>query len=73
MPIYQPLNCSTQTKEKFQMTKCFNCSTKGVINLTFCTHCNKQYVEQTGRKTKERIKEHLYNMYQKKEVTAIHY
>jgi hypothetical protein len=28
-------------------------------------------VGQTGRKLKERIKEHLYNMLQKKEVTGI--
>ncbi len=65
--------CSSQTKEKFQMTDSFNCNTKGVIYLTSCTHCDKQYVGQTGRKLKERMREHLYNMYQKKEVTGIHY
>jgi hypothetical protein len=64
---------SSQTKEKFQMTDAFNCSSKGVIYLTTCTHCNKQYVGQTGRKLKEKMREHLYNMYQKKEVTGIHY
>jgi hypothetical protein len=64
---------SNQTKEKFQMTESFNCSTKGIIYLTTCTHCNKQYVGQSGRKLKERIKEHLYNILQKKEVTGVHY
>ena len=55
------------------MTDAFNCSSTGVIYLTTCTHCNKQYVGQTGRKLKERMREHLYNMYQKKEVTGLHY
>jgi hypothetical protein len=64
---------STQTKEKFAMNDLFNCNTKGVIYLTTCTKCNKQYVGQTGRKLKERMKEHLYNMYKKTEVTGIHY
>jgi hypothetical protein len=55
------------------MTKAFNCSTKRVIYLTTRTQCNKQYVGQSDRKLKERIKEHLYNMLQKKEVTGVHY
>jgi hypothetical protein len=55
------------------MTDALNCSSKGVIYLTTCTHCNKQYVGQTGRKLKERMREHLYNMYQNKEVTGLHY
>jgi group I intron endonuclease len=64
---------SAQTKEKFVINDLFNCNTKGVIYLTTCTKCNKQYVGQTGRKLKERMKEHLYNMYKKTEVTGIHY
>jgi hypothetical protein len=48
--------CSTQTKEKLQMTDSFNCSTRGVVYLKSCTHCNKQYVGQTGRKLKERMR-----------------
>jgi hypothetical protein len=79
-PCNEPCNfnaskefCSSQTKEKFQMSDSFNCSTKGVIYLRSCTHCNKQYVGHTGRKLNERMKERLYNMYQKKEVTGIHY
>ena len=55
------------------MTDAFNCSSTCVIYLTTCTHCNKQYVGQTGRKLKERMREHLYNMYQKKEVTGLYY
>jgi hypothetical protein len=50
-------------KEKFEMTVIFNCSTKGVIYLTLSAQCNKQYVRQMRRTLKERIKEHLYNMY----------
>jgi hypothetical protein len=64
---------SNHTKETFEMTEAYNCSTKGIIYLTSCTHCGKQYVGQTGRKLKERMKEHLYNMYLKKEVTGLHY
>ena len=41
--------CSSQTKEKFEMKGTFNCNTKGVIYLTSCTLCNKQYIGQTGR------------------------
>ena len=64
---------STKTKETFKMNDLYTCNTKGIIYLTTCTHCNKQYVGQTGRKFKERMKEHLYNMYKKTEVTGTHY
>ena len=64
---------SSQTKEKHNINDAFNCNTKGLIYLTTCTKCNKQYVGQTGRKLKERMREHLYNMYKKTEVTGIHY
>ena len=64
---------SNHTKEIFEMTEAYNCSTKGIIYLTSCTHCGKQYVGQTGRKLKDRMKEHLNNMYHKKEVTGLHY
>jgi hypothetical protein len=64
---------SNHTKETFEMTDAYNCSTKGIMYLTSCTHCGKQYVGQTGRKLKDRIKEHLNNMYHKKEVTGLHY
>jgi hypothetical protein len=61
---------STQTKEKFVINDLFNCNTKGVIYLTTCTYCNKQYVGQSGRKLKGRMKEHLYNMYKKQRLLA---
>jgi hypothetical protein len=64
---------SSQTKQKFLMNGQFICSTKGIIYLTTCAKCGKQYVGQSGRKLKDRIKEHLQNMYHKKEVTGIHY
>jgi hypothetical protein len=50
---------STQTKEKFVINNLFTCNSKGVIYLTTCTQCNKQNVGQTGKKLKERMKEHL--------------
>lgn len=55
------------------MTGQYNCSTKGLIYLTTCSHCKKQYVGQTGRTLRERLKEHLQNIYHKEEVTGLHY
>ena len=48
-----------RTGEKFQMNGAFGCHTTGVIYLTICTKCKKQYVGQTGRTFYERIMEHL--------------
>ena len=64
---------SSQSKEIFKINDLYTCNTKGVIYLTTCSQCNKQYVGQTGRTLKERMKEHLYNMYKKTEVTGLHY
>jgi hypothetical protein len=64
---------SSVTKQKFLMTGQYNCSTRGLIYLTTCSHCKKQYVGQTGRTLRERIKEHLLNIYHKREVTGLHY
>ena len=64
---------SSVTKQKFQMKGQYNCSTKGLIYLTTCTHCKKQYVGQTGRTLRDRIREHLQNISHKKEATGQHY
>ncbi len=56
--------CSTQTIEKFAMSDSLNCSTKSVINLTSCTLCNKQDIQQTGSKTK-RNNERAFTQYLK--------
>ena len=64
---------STTTKEKFIMTGDYMCTTKGVIYLTTCSKCLKQYVGQTGRRLVDRIKEHLNCICLQKEVTGIHY
>jgi hypothetical protein len=64
---------STHTNEKFNMTGIYTCSTKGVIYLTTCSKCMKQYVGQTGRRLSDRIKEHLNCICLQKEVTGIHY
>jgi hypothetical protein len=50
-----------------------NCSTRGLKYLTICSHCSKQYVGQTGRTLRKRMKEHLQNIYHKKEATGQHY
>jgi hypothetical protein len=64
---------TTHTKEKFTMTGTCTCSTRGVIYLTTCSKCLKQYVGQTGRKLIDRIKEHLNCICLQKEVTGVHY
>ncbi len=64
---------STHTKERFSMTSAYTCSTKGIIYLTTCSKCLKQYVGQTGRRLIDRIKEHLNCICLQKEVTGIHY
>jgi hypothetical protein len=61
---------SSQSKEIFKINDLYTCNTKGVIYLTTCSQCNKQYVGQTGRKLKERMKEHLYNVYKKQKLQA---
>ena len=33
--------CSSQTKERLEMTSTFNCNTKGIVYLALCTNCNK--------------------------------
>ena len=64
---------STATKERFKMTGTFNCTTKGIIYVTTCSKCLKQYVGQTGRRLSDRIREHLNCICLQKEVTGIHY
>ena len=64
---------SSQTKEIVNLKASFNCNTSGIIYITTCEKCKKQYIGQTGRKLRERFAEHLYNICQKKEVTGTHY
>jgi hypothetical protein len=64
---------STSTKEKFNMTGSFTCYTKGIIYLTTCSKCLKQYVGQTGRRLIDRMNEHLNNICLQKETTGTHY
>ena len=64
---------SSHTKETITLTGSFNCNTSGIIYITTCEKCGKQYIGQTGRKLRERFGEHLYNICQKKEVTGLHY
>ena len=64
---------SSQTKQTYNLTGLFTCATSGVIYLTGCLKCKKQYVGQTGRKFGVRIMEHLNCIYHKKEATGLHY
>ena len=49
---------SSITKETFLMEGQLSCLSKGVIYITTCTKCIKQYVGKTGRKLKEIVYEH---------------
>ena len=64
---------SNHTKQTFNLNGLFTCATSGVINLTTCLKCNKQYIGQTGRKFGQRMMEHLNNIYHKKETLGTHY
>jgi hypothetical protein len=64
---------SSHTKEIDTIKGSFNCNTSGIIYITTCEKCKKQYIGQTGRKLRDRFGEHLYNICQKKEVTGVHY
>ena len=64
---------SSQTKEVVTLKGAFNCNTSGIIYVTTCEKCKKQYIGQTGRKLRDRFGEHLYNICQKKEVTGLRY
>ena len=48
-----------KTRERIELTNVFNCNTKGVVYLTECLKCGIQYVGQTIRKFKDRIREHI--------------
>jgi hypothetical protein len=58
--------------EKFEMKDAYNCSTKGVICLTYCTHGEKQYVGQTGS-WKTEWKNTSLICIRKKNTAGIHY
>eukprot|EP00079_Xenopus_tropicalis_P032370 XP_017946141.1 PREDICTED: uncharacterized protein LOC108645441 [Xenopus tropicalis] len=57
-------NCfiSSTTLKKYQIKHFINCNTRNVIYLLTCTKCKMQYVGQTGRKLKDRIREHVLNI-----------
>ena len=64
---------STHTGEKHMLTGEFNCLTKGVIYITTCAKCKKQYIGQTGRSLHERIREHMYDIKKGTKTSGIHY
>ena len=50
---------STQDKFSVLVNKPVDCLSSNVVYLIQCTKCSMQYIGQTGRPFKERIKEHL--------------
>ena len=55
---------STATKKSYQTIQNLNCDSHNVIYLISCKIplCKQQYVGETGRKLKDRAKEHLYDI-----------
>ena len=64
---------SSQTGETFVIKGNFKCFTEGVIYVTTCDICKKQYIGQTGRSLHTRIREHMYDLKKGKNVSGIHY
>ena len=64
---------SSHTSQSFPLNGLFTCATTGVIYLTSCLKCKKQYVGQTGRKFGTQIMEHLNDIYHKREANGLHY
>ena len=64
---------STQTGEKHTINGEFTCFTSGVIYLTTCEKCKKQYIGQTGRTFHDRIREHMYDIKKGKKTSGLHY
>ena len=64
---------STLTGETHTIQGEYHCFTTGVIYLTTCAKCKKQYIGQTGRTLHHRIREHMYNITKGTEVSGIHY
>ena len=64
---------STHTGTKYNITGMFSCNTNGVVYMLTCSYCNKQYVGETGRKLKERIKEHITNRNNNEKTIGTHY
>ena len=64
---------STHNGEKHTINGEFTCFTSGVVYLTTCEKCKKQYVGQTGRTFHTRIREHMYDIKRGKKTSGIHY
>ena len=64
---------SSHTGETHTINGEFTCFTQGVIYLTTCAKCKKQYIGQTGRSFQERIREHLYDIKKGVKTSGLHY
>ncbi len=65
---------STTTRRTYSSPP-YTCNTRNVIYLITCSLCNKQYVGETHRSFKERMKEHEGYVKNKRfsEITGVHY
>ena len=73
LPFLHIVGVLTQTQEKHILNEEFMCFTNGVIYLTTCAKCSKQYIGQTGRSFHERIHEHMYDIKRGKNTSGKHY
>ena len=54
--IYGPQKLTKTTKHNV------TCNSSNLIYCIECKHCSKQYVGQTKRKIKDRLREHIYHI-----------
>ena len=50
---------SSNDKFNFHLSSAVSCNTSNVIYAIKCSKCNQQYIGQTGRMFKDRLREHL--------------
>ena len=78
-PVCERINTTKEfrsnvTDESHKMKGEFNCNTVGVIYLITCNKCSIQYVGQTSRKFRIRLKEHVNDIKNKKDtVCGLHF
>ena len=75
MSMRQKTCSSLNSSFSVKVNKPVSCRTENVIYLISCTKCSEQYVGQTGREFKKRMKEHLgyINNFKFSEPTGKHF
>lgn len=64
---------STNSTQSVRLTRKVDCNSKSVIYCINCKVCSQQYIGQTGRRLKDRVKEHIGYIKQNREATGEHF